>query len=511
MAIDIGNKRELFFDDYIVDKEKTTAAVELCRLQKKEKVFTYDAHWEQLDTVYQNIVKTPEGKYRMYYKSHYNGPKPDGAFALIRRICVIESDDGIHWTRPVLGITPIEDHPDTNIISGFYDYYDNMFVYYDENPDCPPEDKYKAIYGGWGEALFGYKSADGIHFRFYPDREKIERGEMAPPKYGVKLNYPPVGDRDRPSTVLVSTMESGCYFDSLNTMFYDKVNKKYVLFVRGFHIGDDLFPDDPDDPRAVRDIRRMESEDMIHFTHPELIEFIDDPGYDYQLYANAITPYYRAPHILIGTPTRYIARDWCTGFEELTNAEDRRDRGRGTSLNDAIFMASHDGGKTWKRYSEAILTSGPEQKYNWMYGDCYPCVGMIETPSVTPGTDPELSLYCKEHDKDGVTVLYRYTLRVDGFAARVGDFAGKTLVTKPFVYDGKELEINFASSAVGYMKIKLINTESGEEMYTTEIFGDSIARRVIFEEGKTPEAFAGKPVVMEVEMHDAKIYSFIFR
>ena len=108
-------------------------------------------------------------------------------------------------------------------------------------------------------------------------------------------------------------------------------------------------------------------------------------------------------------------------------------------------------------------------------------------------------------------MLYRYTLRVDGFAARVGDFAGKTLVTKPFVYEGKEMEINFASSAVGYMKIKLTNTETGEEIYTTEIFGDSIARKVLFEDGKTPEAFAGKPVVMEVEMHDAKLYSIIFK
>lgn len=475
---EIKNKPILFTDDSIVDTEKTTTRKKFEKPIKRDIAFRHDAPWEASDTVYHNIVKLPGGGYRMYYKSHYNGLKTDGSFATIRRICYIESKDGLHWERPVADVITIPESPENNIISFEGYYFDNLFVFYDENPDCPKEEKFKAIYGEWNNGLYGYTSEDGIHFDFSPEKT-LDLGR---------------------------SKDTGCYYDTLNIAFYDKNIGKYVAFVRGFHVGDETYPPDPDIPEAVRDIRRTESDDFRTWSKPELVKYNDD--YDYQLYASAVLPYYRNNEIYISTPTRYIARgDWSDGFEQLCGAEARKERGRGQSLNDTIFMSSQDTGKSWVRSSEAIFTSGPERENGWVYGDCYPCVGMIETPALTPDSDPEISMFMKEHDKDGVSTLYRYTMRIDGFAAYTGDFAGKVLVTKPFKFEGSELIINFATSAQGGVKFTLTDSE-GNSAETCEYFGDKIDRRVKFD--RPLSDFEGKEVTLSITLKDASIYSFRF-
>ena len=473
---EIKDKPVLFTDDRIVDTEKTDAVKRFEKPVKREVAFRHDAPWEASDTVYHNIVKLPGGGYRMYYKSHYNGLKTDGSFAMIRRICFIESDDGITWRRPVADVIEIPESKTNNIISFEGYYFDNLFVFYDDNPACPENERFKALYGEWNNGLYGYTSEDGIHFDFN--------------------NYIDLG----------RSPETGCYYDTLNVAFYDGNIGKYVAFVRGFHVGDDTYPPDPDIPEAVRDIRRTESEDFRTWTKPELVKYDDE--YDYQLYASAVQRYYRNGDYYISTPTRYIARgDWSDGFEQLCGAEARRERGRGQSLNDTIFMSSADTGKSWTRHSEAIFTSGPERENGWVYGDCYPCVGVIETPALTPDSDPEISMYMKEHDKDGVTVLYRYTLRIDGFDSYFGDYAGKKLVTRPFKFEGENLVINFATSAQGGAGF-VIRDGEGNVAKSCEYFGDKIDRRVSFD--RPLSDFAGKEVVLEATLRDASLYSFSF-
>jgi len=500
--INLGKNRELFVDDHIVDTEKTTVPTVFNKPVKREIAFVHDAGWEKTGTVYHNIVRKPDGKYLMYYKSTYNGWKPDGAFAMIRRICVIESDDGIHWTRPELEITPLKDFPVNNIVSGEFDYYDNLYCFYDTNPDCPENERYKAIYGEWGVGMFGYKGADGYKYTFYP--EPWTNYSYVTPF----CDYPPAGDKGRHPTVLMTANEGEAYFDTLNIVHYNEETGKYIAFVRGFHVGDDQYPPDPDVPEAKRDVRWTESEDFIHWSKPQRLDFGESDKWDYQMYASCIVPYYRAPHIYMGMPTRYVARhEWNDSFDKLPRAEERRHRGRGTSITDAFFMSSRDG-KKWTRSNEAIFTPGPEQPANWIYGDCYPCVGMIETPSEVPGADPVLSLYCRENHEDQPDLLYRYELRVDGFAAKKATLDPQKLVTKPFTFDGSELEINFATSALGYIKFTL-RAEDGTAIHTSEVFGDKIDRIVGFEDGSVAD-FAGKTVVLEAEMSDASLYSFKF-
>ena len=135
---------------------------------------------------------------------------------------------------------------------------------------------------------------------------------------------------------------------------------------------------------------------------------------------------------------------------------------------------------------------------------------MIETPGNYPGTDNEISMYMFTNHWMGIPAeLYRYTMRIDGFVSYNATYKPQILTTKPFIFEGDQLFINFSTSAIGYIYIKM-KGDDGNEINSYELFGDKIDRQVGFKDG-TPAQFKGKPVVMEIKMSDADIYSFIFK
>ena len=104
--------------------------------------------------------------------------------------------------------------------------------------------------------------------------------------------------------------------------------------------------------------------------------------------------------------------------------------------------------------------------------------------------------------------LVRYSLRCDGFVSLHAGAGEKKLVTRPFVYEGDEMHVNFETSALGYMYFALVD-EAGHRVESCETFGNSIDRRVAFPEGAVA-ALSGKPVTLEGRLWDADLYSFRF-
>lgn len=51
--------------------------------------------------------------------------------------------------------------------------------------------------------------------------------------------------------------------------------------------------------------------------------------------------------------------------------------------------------------------------------------------------------------------LRRYTLRIDGFVSAYALTLGRRPVTKPIVFTGQHLTLNFASSAAGGIEVEL--------------------------------------------------------
>ena len=67
-VLDIGSRRELFVDDYLIGKLTGAATQRLHQAQPQEIALIHDAPWEGSGTGYHSVFH--DGKrYRMYYKA----------------------------------------------------------------------------------------------------------------------------------------------------------------------------------------------------------------------------------------------------------------------------------------------------------------------------------------------------------------------------------------------------------------------------------------------------------
>lgn len=474
--LNIGHNRECLFDDYLIDTEKTTAEFLLHHPVRRGVVMRHDAPWEGNGSDYHNFFYD-NGVWRMYYLGWWYGyGKSVGV-----RLCYAESRDGIHWEKPNLGLIAFNGSKDNNIVldrEAFGAAMDNFFVFRDDNPACEPEKKYKATASAHYDKkphLMAFYSPDGFHWT--KGNEITHEGA----------------------------------FDSLNTAFWDAVSGKYRCYFRGLHPNTETTPKSLPTETVVRDIRYIESTDFVNWSEPKRLDYGEDE--DVPLYTNVVQPYYRAPQMLVGFPTRYICRPgWNGSFEELCGKEARLDRMKsreryGLTITDCVFMSSRDGWH-FNRPDEAFIRPEPEEPYGWVYGTAYPSWGMIETPSDMPGADPEISMYVFEnHWADKPADFVRYTIRLDGFMSLHAGAKEKQIVTKPFIFDGSEMRINFATSARGYLFITL-TAEDGTVLESCETFGNSTDRRVHFD-GDVAD-LAGKAVTMTVRMLDADLYAIRF-
>ena len=137
-ALQIGSRRELFWDDFLVNTAASTAFPRLMEPVQRETCFWFNQGMEMNLVSYPCIVKEDTG-YRLYYLpwNMFKDGTTDGYLA------VIESQDGIHWTRPKLDIY---DHPELETNNVVMDnLVDGVFVFKDTNPNCDPEERYKAL------------------------------------------------------------------------------------------------------------------------------------------------------------------------------------------------------------------------------------------------------------------------------------------------------------------------------------------------------------------------------
>jgi hypothetical protein len=478
--IDIGGRLELMVDDYLIESMTGNASLQLHSPERREIVFRTDAPWEGNASAFQSVFRDGD-LYRMYYRGlHY---RHSGAPAQALEdhpwyLCYAESDDGIHWRRPQLGIVEFGGSTANNIILS-PDMVEEIggdpahtAVFRDANPDCPPEGRYKIIIlGSKPHGLYALRSADGIHF----------------------------------SLMSTEPIQTEGAFDSQNLAFWDPVLGAYREYHRGFKDG-------------VRGIMTASSKDLLHFPAPTWVEF---PGaVKEHLYTNAVQPYYRAPHILMGFPMRYTERGFSEPVFALPGLEERLARAKahpryGMAVTDALYMTSRDG-LTFRRWPEAFIRPGPRQRESWVYGDNFVFWGMVQTRSPIEDAPDEISLYATESYWEGTgTAIRRYALRLDGFVSAGASAAGGEVLTKPLVFEGGNLTINFETSGAGGIRVEVQDAD-GEpiEGYTLddcpEILGDSIEHVVRWNQGGDVRPLQGRPVRLRFVLRDADLYAFRF-
>lgn len=498
--INIGNRRECFFDSFLINEEKTTAEKRLHKPVRKGVILELNMPWEgRYNTFFCPVFA--EGKWHMYYASTLSKNE--------KYISYAESTDGEHWTRPSLGIVNFRGSTDNNIILDLemlkrfeFTGFDNFSVFYDENPSCPDDEHYKMIAWWQGHAaLIALLSADGIHFT--KSRFITDEGE----------------------------------FDSQNRAFWSTAHNKYFCYFRGEHeptesvsIIDRSYTDktanalfDPEkfllrEPGAgtysfVRDVRVTESEDFLNWSDPKRITY---NGAECQMYNNVIFPYPRAPHIFVGFTLRYVERKaWTKNYDELCGREDRLRRMKemarlGLATSDGIFMVSRDG-YNFTKYDEALLPPPAENPEGFVYGDGTASPALIEVPSDIPGADNEYMVILRENFRtaSGYNKLVKYTSRLDGFVSLHAGGEEKRIITKTFIYSGSDLYANIQTSARGFAYFTL--RSEAEEYTSVEVFGNSTDKRIRFENDDAVKNLCGKPVVLEINILDCDVYSLRFK
>lgn len=186
-------------------------------------------------------------------------------------------------------------------------------------------------------------------------------------------------------------------------------------------------------------------------------------------------------------------------------------------MTDGMFMSSRDG-LSFDVWPEAFIRPGLRLKENWFYGDNYQGYGLVETASHIEGAADEISVYSTEAtflDYTG-SRFRRSTLRIDGFVSVQGKLSGGHLVTKPIVFDGGELVLNFSSSAGGAIRVEVQDSRGyalpGFELDDChDVFGDDLNRAVSWRGEGDLTALAGTPVRLRFELKDADLYSLRFR
>jgi len=455
-VLDIGSRRELFIDHLLIDKLAGTT-LELQQPQPGGVAVKYDGPTDGRFCFYTTVLRDGD-TYRMYYRGHPWGPEWTSSVT-----CYAESKDGVHWAKPELGIVEINGSKRNNVIL----LTGRQFCpFIDGRPGVPAAERYKANSEGKG-GLVGYVSPDGIHW------QPVQEEAIVP--------------RTLPN-----------HFDSQNVVFWSEVEQCYCLYAR--HM------------KEKRTTARATSDDFLNWSAPTMMTYSDTGTQvpSQHLYTNQTHPYFRAPHIYISLPGRFQA-----GKRALTDAQAKEagahPAGGGVKdIADGVLLTTRAGSTHYDfTFRESFVRPGLGYN-NWTSRNNYPALGVV------PTSPTEMSLYVQRDYAQDSAYLERMTLRLDGFASVNAPYAGGEMVTKPLRFSGKELTINYSTSAAGAIRVE-IQDLAGKPIQglgldkCPEIIGDEIERVVAWKDGSDVGKLAGKLVRLRFVMNDADLFAIRFR
>ncbi|MEE3370264.1 MAG: hypothetical protein VX346_13075 [Planctomycetota bacterium] len=474
----LGSRRELFVDGHLIESQVGAVELKLHEPRPQEVALTFDQPWEGNTSGYPTVMY--DGSlYRMIYRGHrmaWDSGKLEMANSPVA--CYAESKDGINWYRPVLDIvkwegkdrSKLETPTSNNIIWGGSSYTGTFVPFEDGNPNCKPNERFKAVGGDHKVGLHLFTSPDAKHWTKY-DEPIFNQGTL----------------------------------DSMNTLFWDTTRERYTLYFRAARDG-------------LRSVDVSHSKDLKNWSPPKTLRYGDSPPQ--QMYTNGIEPYYRAPHLMVGFPTRYTARPITNKLASLPPVGLRKQIGDAfariaSDLSDGLFMTSRDG-TNFNRWDEAFIRPRAENEKrpgNWMYGDNYQSYGLF--PTVNEDGIEQLSfLVNHSYWQEYKTHLRRYTIRPDGFVSLNAKYLGGEVTTKLLMFTGTRLEINYATSGAGSLRIEL-QDNAGNPMPgfsladCEELIGNRLDQTVNWNGGGL-RTLAGKPLRLRFVLKDADLYSFKF-
>ncbi len=455
-SLQVGSEKQLFIDELFFESS-TNVTLKLHPARKTgEKNLERERPWESATLNWFNVLQEGD-KYRMWYECYDVDGWPtadDTAF------CYAESTDGIHWTRPDLGLFTYKGSTNNNILFRMIGpptahsrvHGTGVFV----DPTAPPESRYKVVSQGLFDQgydapyrIAGMYSADGLRWTRYP----------------------------KPICLV--------FADSQYSGFRDEGLKKYVIYGRVAGRG--------------RALGRSESDDFSHFEPLSLVLQTDDrdpPNSD--LYNSAAMKYPYAANVYL----MFISL-----FQHAPETLDIR------------LAVSRDGIRWTLPERVPFIPLGKSGEFD--SGSLYMGQGLIRKGDELWQYYGGSSLNHKEGELEnlvkpgGGRIYSRVVSRVDGFVSADAGPAGGSFITPPLNFAGNILKLNVAVHQGGSARVALLD-EQGVPVkdHTLEdclpITADNVDLLVHWKKGADVSSRAGKPTKMCVEMKDTSLYAFRF-
>lgn len=362
----------------------------------KTPILVADKPWEtDFIGAYISIIKDGD-LYKMWYEGFTGYYKEGGDKS--SRFCYAESKDGLHWTKPDLGIVEWNGSKENNIIfvpsmhPNKYGFHGSG-VFIDSNPECPPNEKFKLVHSShnarYEGSCYGAVSPDGLHWT--PIEKPIARS----------------------------------WADSQNIIHWHPGKEKYIGFFRCWK-------------QNRRSVFYGESEDFRDW--PPLVPALrSDPTLppDHDWYTNGFHfwPGVENAYLLMPTVYRRTQDDL---YVEMRGSRDLRN---------------------WYKFSNNPIIEPMEQDLPEFYGGQYLGNGIIDRGdgnwSIPLGV-PE-----HHHNTADPNVQYKgkvhlATWREDGFTGLTAAEKGE-IWTQPFTFAGNELRLNAWTHPGGNIRLGIMD------------------------------------------------------
>lgn len=474
VPLGLGDRKWLTWDESLFERS-AGVTFEMQRPHRTgDRCLVADKPWESWQIGGMMSLLQDGGKFRLWYGVSHgirNGEEYAVAYA--------ESDDGVHWRKPELGLVEYDGSRQNNLVVGYSSVIGQVFI----DPHAPPDSRYRmlvAIYptrAGDPRFLTLLSSADGLRWS-QPERNVVPEGDVA--------------------------------LDTQSQAYWDADRGSYTLFTRR---------------GPWRQVARSESTDPFRFPAPEYVLRPDDPqSADY--YQAGVTKYDAAANA-------YFAM--VPVFHHPGDAEGKPRPGApavtANYVGNAITVAAPD------TLDLHLFTSNDSILWQ-RRGDRRPFIGLgpdggFDSRSLYSGVGyasvgDETWLYYSAYDcthigsLDGAAPFQRYlgtitrtTLRRDGFVAAHAGPDGAELVTHPVTFTGGRLELNIDCSSGGSARVELQSMEGAPLAGLTiddcdPVFGNNIRGTVRWKGQADLSAVAGQSVRIRLQLRDCDLYSLQF-
>ena len=504
--ITVAGRRQLLFDDFLLGRghpqhESYPYNIRwgVGRVEKSpnENLLLADKPWE--DTYAWTCVLYDEGRYRLWYHLAKNVKRSPGAVPEGSCVGYAESDDGLHWRKPLLKLVDRYGFKENNIVfTGGPDSWSMELGNVFKDPSAPPEERYKMLYPTW-ESKHIYGVVEGLP---YVGEAGVLRGAHSPD--GIHWQ--------RYQHIFL-----GRYTDSQNVATYDPVLGKYVAYVRTIaHHGGLALGDHPVKPtRRGRAVARIESDDYRHWSYPEpaLTPDIQD-GLNVDFYNPGYSRYEGAENAHFLFPSALHHRDGTAPVQVAVSRDNRtwsrpcRDTfipiGESGSFDDHSIYAS-----------PGFVPAGKDHLALYYRAANSPHGGAVDRLKPQDGRVPRTSLGRALFKRD----------RILGIEA--GSDEG-TFWTRPLLFEGRRLVVNVEPIGPNpELRVQLLGVgidPTNRARYRSQdaappgyAFDDSLPVTtdeldgvVRWKHGAELGDWAGKPVRLHFRLRSMRLYAFQF-